>query len=484
MRTGLYGGIAFVFLVCVAAAGQVDNGKAMHGVAKTTEPAALQQTELKNYDQELEDVAQRTLPAVVQIQVSGYGTPEDSKNQQIIERQRAIGSGVIVDPDGYIVTNNHVVAGAQRIRVVIAPMAQEIATYKTSLKYLEHSYEAKLIGANPLTDLAVIKIDAKNLPFIPLPLMYRARLGQTVLAIGSPEGLDHTVTKGIVSAVGRQPELDRAMVYIQTDAPINPGNSGGALVDRDGNLVGINTYILTSGGGSEGLGFAIPEPTVRFVYEELKTYGRVRQAEIGANAQTITPTLAAGLKLPQDWGVIISDVTPNGPADKAGLKPKDIVTKINGSVIDSLPKYVSSLYLYGHDAPLQVEVLRGTQTVKLSIIAVDLHSDTGTLADMINPQTGLIAQLGIFVVNNDKQAAGLIPDLRSDSGVIVAGKANYMPVVDADLTVGDVIFSVNNIFIHNVTELHSQMDKFKPGDPIVLEIERQGIYQYVAFDME
>ncbi len=191
-------------------------------------------------------------------------------------------------------------------------------------------YEAKLIGTTRYADLALIKIEEKGLPFIPLPELFHFRLGQTVVAIGAPEGLDHTVTKGIISAVGRQPEVDRPMVYVQTDAPINPGNSGGPLIDRNGNLVGINTFIVTSGGGSEGLGFAIPEPIVRFVYHELKEHGIVPNVTIGAHAQSITPALAAGLKLPQDWGVILSDIDSGGPAAAAGLQAKDIVTAMDG----------------------------------------------------------------------------------------------------------------------------------------------------------
>jgi serine protease Do len=184
------------------------------------------------------------------------------------------------------------------------------------------------------------------MPFIPLPLQFNFRLGQTVVAIGAPQGLDHSVTKGIISAVGRQPDLDRPMVYVQTDAPINPGNSGGPLIDRNGNLVGINTFIYSSGGGSEGLGFAIPEPLVRAVYHELREHGIVANVTIGAHAQSITPALAAGLKLPQDWGVILSDTDANGPAAAAGLRAKDIVTSIDGLPVDSLPKYTAFLYGY------------------------------------------------------------------------------------------------------------------------------------------
>ena len=238
---------------------------------------------LQEFDHAIDEVAEKAMRSVVEIDVTGYGVPEqdESNSSQLLQRQRSLGSGVIVDPDGYIVTNNHVVAGALRIRVTLAPTTVEMVPYHTSLAHRQRVYEAKLIGTNRSADLAVIKIEEKGLPFIPLPdELFRVRLGQTVLAIGAPEGLDHTVTKGIVSAVGRQPDLDRPMVYVQTDAPINPGNSGGPLVDRDGNLIGINTFIYTSGGGSEGLGFAVPEPIVRFAYKEIKEHGSVRPITI------------------------------------------------------------------------------------------------------------------------------------------------------------------------------------------------------------
>src|SRR5271170_6594964 len=322
------------------------------GPGAADQGAAAQTPILQQYDQAIDQVAERAMQSVVKIEVTGYGVPESDKtmgqpdqaqqqSQQALERQRSIGSGVIVDPEGYIITNNHVVAGAMRIRVIIAPTTVELETGNTRLSNPQRVYEAKLIGSTRYADLALIKIEEKGLPFIPLPELFSFRLGQTVVAIGAPEGLDHTVTKGIISALGRQPEVDRPMVYVQTDAPINPGNSGGPLIDRDGNLVGINTFIVTSGGGSEGLGFAIPEPIVRVVYNELKEHGIVPQVTIGAHAQSITPALAAGLKLPQDWGVILSDIDTGGAAAVAGLHPKDIVTMIDGARIDSLPKYTA-----------------------------------------------------------------------------------------------------------------------------------------------
>src|SRR5262249_49759557 len=161
------------------------------------------------------------------------------------------------------------------------------------------------------------------------------------------------------------------MVYVQTDAPINPGNSGGPLVDGEGNLVGINTFIFTSGGGSEGLGFAIPEPVVRFVYNEIKTNGSVHQITIGAHAQTINPDLAAGLGLAQDWGVIISDVVQGGPAEAGGLRSGDIVTSVDGIAIDSLPKYTAFMYLHPRNLPMQIQVQRRSEKATLRVIPVD-----------------------------------------------------------------------------------------------------------------
>jgi serine protease Do len=440
---------------------------------------------LRDIDQAMDEVAAQALPAVVQILVSGFGpSHERRESENVIERQRGVASGVIVDPTGYIITNAHVVLGAQRIQVVMRSTNTELVPFKTSLQHRQRTFDARLVGVHRMTDLALLKIEESGLPFIALKEQYRAHLGQTVLAVGSPQGLDHTVTRGIVSAVGRQPDVDRPMIYIQTDAPINPGNSGGALIDREGNLVGINTFIYSQSGGSEGLGFAIPEPTVRFVYEELKHFGHVRQTVIGANAQTITPTLAAGLKLSQDWGVVVSDVVPGGPADRAGLKAKDIVAAIDNREIDSLPRFVASLFLHPHDEVVQMDVVRNGEMQRLYIPAVEAHSGVENLADLIDPQNSLIGSLGIFVIDLNKTLAESLPGLRSASGVVVAGKSEYDPTVGADLAAGDVIRSLNGISLTGSEDLRSALARCKSGDPVVLEIERQGTYQFVSFDME
>jgi serine protease Do len=458
------------------------------GQDQTPGKAAAQPGILHDYDQAIDQIAERAMQSVVEIEVTGYGVPEHDKDQgeqqQALERQRSIGSGVIVDPEGYIITNNHVVAGALRIRVIVAPTTVELAMDKTRLHNPQRVYEATLIGTTRYADLALIKIEEKGLPFIPLPEQFRFRLGQTVVAIGAPEGLDHTVTKGIISAVGRQPEVDRPMVYVQTDAPINPGNSGGPLIDRNGNLVGINTFIVTSGGGSEGLGFAIPEPIVRFVYNELKEHGIVPNVTIGAHAQSITPALAAGLKLPQDWGVILSDIDAGGPAAAAGLQTKDIVTAIDGRVVDSLPKYTAFLYVHQRNTPVRMDVLRGGKPQTVSVTAVNAPPVVDNLSDLINPKRDLIASLGIFVIDLKHSPVGAMLNLRSDNGVLVAALLGGEPAVAADLSPGDVIRAVNGTPLEDSQQLRQILAGLKPGDAVVLEVERQSVLQYVAFEME
>jgi serine protease Do len=431
----------------------------------------------------LEGLAAKVSPAVVQIQVTGYGPLHEEERTQtaFIVRQRAVGSGVIVDPNGYIMTNAHVVEGAQRIRVALplpADTGRSVAAGRRRI------LEARLVGTHKETDLALLKIDEKDLPTLPLLPQLRPRVGQLVFAIGSPEGLQNSVTMGVVSAVARQADPDKPLTYIQTDAPINPGNSGGPLVDMNGSVLGINTFILSQGGGSEGLGFAIPARIVDFVYHSLRQYGHVHRVEIGATAQEITPTLADGLKLAQHWGVIIADVKPDGPAAAAGLQIQDIVLTADDRLVETLPQLSSALYLHRLDQVLKLEILRGDQKKNLYIPAIEHRDQMDQLFDSADPQKNLVPRLGVLASDITGDLRNQIGSLRIASGVIVLGRAADLILPDTGLQTGDVIHAVNTTPITSMDTLQAAASSLKTGDPVVIQVERSDGLTYLSFEME
>jgi len=431
----------------------------------------------------LEGLAAKTSPAVVQILVTGYGPlhQENRSETSLIVRQHAVGSGVIVDPNGYIITNAHVVEGAQRIRVAL-PLSGDAGRSVAAGK--RHILEARLVGVHKETDLALLKIDEKDLPTLVLLAQQRPRVGQLVFAIGSPEGLQNSVTMGVVSAVARQADPDKPLTYIQTDAPINPGNSGGPLVDMNGSVLGINTFILSQGGGSEGLGFAIPARIVDFVYQSLRKHGHVHRVEIGAVAQEITPTMADGLHLAQHWGVIFADVKPDGPAAAAGLQIQDIVIAADDRHIETLPQLSSALYLHRLDEVLKLEILRGTQKKTLYIPAIEHRDQMDQLFDSADPETNLVSRFGILAIDLTDDLRGKIGTLRIPSGVIVLGRAADLILPDTGLQTGDIIHTLNTTPITSMDALRSTILTLKTGDPVVLQVERSDGLTYLSFEME
>jgi serine protease Do len=439
---------------------------------------------LRQFDNSLQALATRVSPAVVQITVTGFG-PQDEKSKDglsLIVRQRAIGSGVILDPDGYIMTNAHVVEGAQQIRVVLpSPVASSPLEIAPLGK--RQVLDAKLVGEDKDIDLALLKVDGHDFPTLPLGINRSVHPGEFVMAIGSPEGLQNSVTLGVVSSVWRQPDPDQPMVYVQTDAPINQGSSGGPLVDLDGYVVGLNTFILSEGGGSEGLGFAIPAAAIKFVYEELRNYGYVHRTEIRVGVQEITPTLAAGLGLAQNWGVVISDVEPGGPADTAGVKGQDVVVAVDSHPILGLPGLTAALYLHPPDEELSVVVLRGSQTISLSVPAIEHRDEMDQLAGLVDPKNR-IGGLGVFAVDFTPQLASAAHDVRLASGAVVVALTPGPDTQTHGIHAGDIIHALNNAPVKSVEQLRSALHRLKPGDPAVLQIERQGKLHYVAFDME
>ena len=438
---------------------------------------------LRQLNSALEGLVAKVSPAVVQILVSGYGPANDNSHTEtaLIVRQHALGSGIIVDPNGYIMTNAHVVEGAQRIRVALplqGDSANDVPVGKRRI------VDARLLGVHKDSDLALLKIEETNLPTAALSTERRAREGELVVAIGSPEGLQNSVTMGVVSSVARQPDPDKPMVYIQTDAPINPGNSGGPLVDTEGYVIGLNTFILSESGGSEGLGFAIPARIVNFVYHSLRKYGHVHRVEIGAVAQTITPDLAEGLDLPRSWGVIISDVVSGGPAEAAGLKIQDIVLAADGRRTATLSAFGAALYLHPLDQVLKLEVLRGKESKTLYIPAIEHRDRLDQLMDAVDPEKSLIRRLGILAIDLTDQLRSMVTDLRIVSGVVVVGRAADLNVPETGLTTGDIIHSLNTTPIDSAEQLRTLTRQLKGGQPVVLQIERGGQLQYLAFEMD
>lgn len=427
----------------------------------------------------LQTLAARVRPAVVQIFSTGYTTPEDSEStnaSSLLSAQRSTGTGVILTADGYIVTNNHVVQAARRIEVRLSSATRAEARQSTVI--------AKLVGADRDSDLAVLKIDRTDLPFLSLGDSNDLKQGQVVMAFGNPLGLEGSVSMGIVSSTGRRLQPDDPMVYVQTDAPINPGNSGGPLVDTAGNVVGINTFILTQSGGSEGLGFAIPSNSVRNAYEQILKDGHVHRGQIGVVVQSITKILADGLSLPQDWGVIAADVIPDGPADKAGLKVGDIILTANSRTMEDAPQLETVIRRAKLADVVHLTVWRGGGRLDVDVPVIEREDDPQRFADMVNPTDNLVDRLGILGIQLSEKLSALLPDLRHDYGIVVAARAANPPYAGAALEVGDVIYSIGGTPTATVKALRDKLDAMKPGDGTALQIERNGRLQYVTVELE
>jgi serine protease Do len=472
-----------ISLVCFSgnAVGQASTSVGVTTANNATQTQSRASGFLRQLNASLVSLTKQVTPAVVQIMVTAYGPVEHANRPgdvALFAREHDIGSGVILDPDGYIITNAHVVEGAQRIRVALSlPIAAQ--PFDAGPRADHRILEAKLVGSDKQTDLAVLKVDAHGLPILGLAATRAVFPGEMVLAVGSPEGLQNTVTMGVVSSVWRQPDPDDPAAYIQTDAPINPGNSGGPLVDADGYVVGLNTMMLSESGGSEGLGFAIPARTVQFVYENLRKYGYVHRTEIQASAQEITPTLAEGLDLPRDWGVIISDVSPKGPAAFAGLKVGDIVYSVDGRPISGLPAFSQALYLHMPDEAVSLDVLRGSAKVSLVVPALQHRDEPGDLADFIDSQN-FVEGLGVFVHDFDEKVRGALHQVRIASGVVVVAQSPSLNSYTSNLRTGDILHSVNNTPVDSIEQLRSKLNGTKSGQAVVLQIERDGKLQYVA----
>jgi serine protease Do len=432
----------------------------------------------------IRDLANRISPAVVQILVTGYNTVDDEKGQVAtqISRRSSSGSGILVDSSGYIMTNAHVVQGAIRIRVQIPgnPTASELEVAARRM----HTVDARVVGVDRDSDLALIRVDKRGLPELRFGDSDQLQQGDLVFAVGSPIGLQNSVSMGVVSAARRAVSDDNPILYIQTDASINPGNSGGALVDTSGLLVGMNTFIVSRSGGNEGIGFAIPSNVVRSVYEQIREKGHVARGTVGAFVQNVTPVLAKALGLPLESGAVVADVEPGGAAETAGLKRRDIILSLNSRRIETARQFTNDIYRRERGDVIHLVVQRGEDRIDTSVRVEEHKEPWDPLAALASPEKNLVPRLGILCIEIDKSTAELMPDLRRAYGIIVAAKAPEGQAEFIDVQTGDVIHSVNNIPIATLSAFRQIIDGFQHGDAVALQVERDGRLQYVAFEIE
>jgi serine protease Do len=442
---------------------------------------------LHDLSAELDQLSRKADQSVVQIFATTYAVSEDGNASKInlLSRQHSSGSGAVLSADGFIITNNHVVQGARRVQVQFAGSDDNVVGHPESLRGPDGRIEAKVVGSDRASDLAVLKVERSDLPYLPLGDSDHLHKGQLVLAFGSPLGLENSATMGIVSSASRRMKPDEVMEYIQTDASVNPGNSGGPLLDVEGNVVGINTFILTQSGGNEGIGFAIPSNIVRNVYSQIRTTGQVHRGSIGVSAQTLTPELANGLRLAQEHGVLLADVFPGGPADLAGLRADDIVLASDGRPVNTARQLEMEVYCLPVAKTITLQVLRDKEKFSFQVPIIEREDDPQRFADMVDPDKDAVPKLGILGLQIDQKMAAILHHLRKQYGVIVAAKG-YSSVYagNDELKEGDVIYAVNRLLVVSVDGLRQAIDALDPLEPLVLQIEREGRLTYLSLAFE
>lgn len=432
----------------------------------------------------LTGVAEHVTPAVAMVTTEGYQQVAYNPNGLVsFGLRRGGGSGVIVSADGYIVTNAHVVAGATRIQVQLSSNGP--LEGQSIVRPPGRVLPARLVGLDAETDLAVLKVAAEGLRFLELADSDIVRQGQLVVAVGSPGGLESSMSMGVISAVARQLQPDDRVVFLQTDAPINPGNSGGALVDIEGRLIGINTMILTQSGGSEGLGFAVPSNIVRFVIDQMRRSGFVLRGDIGVEAQTVTLGLAQSLGLSPDGAVVLADVLPGGPADIAGLKIGDVVLSLDGKRMENARQFHVNLYRRRVSSIVTLRVLRGVETFDKRVVVLSRSNSPERFASRVNEGQHLVPRLSILGLPMDASIAELLPGApRRSYGILVARLAMTTGGPSGDLLPGDIIYEVNREPVSTLQELRTVVERQKPGERIVLQVERTGKMRYVEMQLD
>ncbi|HWC16615.1 MAG TPA: trypsin-like peptidase domain-containing protein [Terriglobales bacterium] len=440
---------------------------------------------LDQLNNSLKDLAERVSPAVVEVKVLGYGVDDDAQDSDEdsthnIVKQHVDGAGVILDPNGYIITNAHLIEGAKRVQVILNPTRTAEMAVRTYIDSPGRTFDADIVGVHQEADLAVLKIHAKGLPTLQFANYENLKQGQMVVAFGSPLGFRNTATIGIVSSIARQIDPDSPVVFVQTDAAINPGNSGGALVDTAGNLVGINTAMLKA----ERAGLAIPSDTVKFVYDQIRKFGRVVEGDMGLSVQTITPTMVAGLKLRREVGVIVADVRPGFPAEKVGVQSEDIITAADGQPVQSALQFLTIVYRRKPGDRISLRLLRGVKSLDVNVVLVEKTLDSDPLSQAVDVDRNLISMLNVVGLDVDNSVAATVPGIRMRSGVLVTGKCSKREGTQTALKVGDLIHAINGTTVHSVAEVRSLLAKLSSGSPVVLRVERQKQFMYLVSEVE
>ncbi|MBI3592282.1 MAG: DegQ family serine endoprotease [Nitrospirae bacterium] len=458
----------FIWIPVVLLIGFLLGGITYYNLSKTTAPSYMPFTprvpgSVKETSKAFSEIVRAVSPAVVNISsvktLKRQPTPFDEFFDFLYPfpdgrskkwKEQSLGSGVIVSPDGYIVTNNHVVEQSDEIKVIL---------------FDKRSFRAKIIGADPKTDIAIIKISASGLPVVPWGDSDRLQVGEFVLAIGNPFGLSHTVTMGIISAVGR---VDVGIAdyenFIQTDAAINPGNSGGPLVNIKGELIGINTAIFSKTGGYQGIGFAVPTNMVRLVMDQLLRKGKVTRGWIGVSIQELTPELVQKFGLKLSEGALVSDVVKGSPAQRAGIMRGDIILEFDGK------KQVT------------MKVLRRDRTITANVTIVELPADVAEAipSSSQKPEADENALSGIAAMDLNRAIAKQLGIDKDEKGVVIVRIEPNSPAEDAGLKKGDIIQEVDRQRITNLNEFNKVISRVKPDDTVLLFVNRNGKKFYVA----
>jgi serine protease Do len=428
-------------------------------------------------------VVKRVLPAVVNISSSKV-VKSDARSMRGVDpffrqffgddfskkfdvpqerREKALGSGVIVSPEGYILTNNHVVDGATEVTVTL---------------HDKREFKARVVGTDPRTDIAVLKIDGSSFPVLALADSSKVDAGDVVLAVGNPFGVGQTVTMGIVSATGRGGlGIEQVEDFIQTDAPINPGNSGGALVDDEGHLIGINTAIMGNSGGSQGIGFAVPINMARHDMDQILKNGKVDRAYLGILPQDVTPAMAKAFHTNESKGALVGDVTPNSPASRANLKNGDIILEINGQPIDDANQLRLKIGNLEPNASVNLKVLRDGKAQDVAVQLGEFPSKEERASAGEHSESGLE---GVSVSDLTPETAQELKLPEATKGVVVDEVSQASRAADAGLQSGDVIQEVNHQAVKSVKDFSQAVSSSKKDAPVLLLVDRGGSTMFLA----